>query len=49
MVMEGRSIALGPAEGKSFVVLGDSFAYKVVSQDTDGRRPGTSTQSTPFW
>ena len=41
MMMEGRSIALGPGEGKSFMVSGDPFTYKVVSQDTDGRRPGT--------
>ena len=41
MITEGRSIALGPGEGKSFVVPGDPFTYKVVSQDTDGRRPGT--------
>jgi len=41
MMLEGRSIALGPGEGKSFVVSGDPFTYKVVSQNTDGRRPGT--------
>ena len=36
MTSEGRSIVLGPGEGKTVSVFGDPFTYKVVDQDTNG-------------